>query len=111
MKRKILLPFILAIFAFPLAAQPIPSKMNKFHHNKHNFQRYHEKDLDLRFLNLSNEQTTTIHAIADEYKKKIEELEDKISRLQKDNVSKDNSNNPPGKSDEEILDDITRSFM
>ena len=46
-----------------------------------------------------------------EYKKKIEELEDKISRLQKDNVSKDNSNNPPGKSDEEILDDITRSFM
>jgi Spy/CpxP family protein refolding chaperone len=72
MKRKILLPFILAIFAFPLAAQPIPSKMNKFHHNKHNFQRYHEKDLDLRFLNLSNEQTTKINAIADEYKKKID---------------------------------------
>lgn len=47
----------------------------------------------------------------DEYKKKIEELENKISNLQKENVAKDNSDRKPDKSDEEILDDITRSFM
>ena len=46
-----------------------------------------------------------------EYKKKIEELEEKISKLQKDNVNRDNSSNPPEKSDEEILDEVTRSFM
>ncbi len=71
MNRKILLPFILALFVFPLAAQPIPPKMNNFH-KRDNFQRYHEKDLDLRFLNLSTEQTTKINTIADEYKKKID---------------------------------------
>ena len=47
----------------------------------------------------------------DEYKKKIEELENKISNLQKENVNKDNSDKSQGKSDEDILDDITKSFM
>lgn len=47
----------------------------------------------------------------DEYKKKIEELENKVQKLQSDNVNKDNSGKHPDKTDEEILDDITRSFM
>lgn len=50
-------------------------------------------------------------SVINEYKKKIEELEEKVSKLQKDNVNRDNSSNTPGKSDEEILDDVTRSFM
>lgn len=49
--------------------------------------------------------------VIDEYITKIEELENKISNLQKENVGKDNSDRKPDKSDEEILDDITRSFM
>lgn len=47
----------------------------------------------------------------DEYKKEIEKLKDQISNLQKENVNRDNSGKDPGKSDEDILDDITRSFM
>lgn len=47
----------------------------------------------------------------DEYKKEIEKLKEQINNLQKENVNKDISGNDKGKSDEEILNDITRSFM
>lgn len=45
-----------------------------------------------------------------DYKKKVEELEQKISDLQKDNLSKDLSDKNT-KTNDEIIDDITRSFM
>lgn len=45
-----------------------------------------------------------------DYKKKVEELEKKISDLQKENVSKDLSDKDT-KTNNEIIDDITRSFM
>ena len=44
------------------------------------------------------------------YKQKIEELESKVRDLQSKNVHKDNSE-VKTKSDQEILDDITKSFM
>ena len=45
----------------------------------------------------------------DEYKKKIEELEKQVKKLQSENVHKDYDKERP--SDEETLNDITRSFM
>ena len=45
-----------------------------------------------------------------EYKQKIEELEKKVKDLQSENVHKNNSN-ADMKSDEDVLNDITRSFM
>lgn len=46
------------------------------------------------------------------YKEKIEELEGKLSKLQSDNVHKNNYDTIKNqKSDEELLDDITRSYM
>lgn len=47
----------------------------------------------------------------DDYKKQIEDLKKQVTDLQQKNVHKDNSGNPPSKTDEELLDDITRSFM
>lgn len=44
------------------------------------------------------------------YKKKIEELEAQVAKLQSDNVHKDQSDKKE-KSDEEILNDLTASFM
>lgn len=45
------------------------------------------------------------------YKEKIEELEGKLSKLQKENVHRNTENNLNKKTDEELLDDITRSYM
>ncbi len=45
-----------------------------------------------------------------DYKKKIAELEEKVKSLQSANVHKDNSESKQ-ESDEDILNDITRSFM
>lgn len=45
-----------------------------------------------------------------DYKKKIAELEEKVKSLQSANVHKDNSDSKQ-ESDEDILNDITRSFM
>lgn len=45
-----------------------------------------------------------------DYKKKIAELEEKVKSLQSANVHKDNSDSTQ-ESDEDILNDITRSFM
>lgn len=57
----------------------------------------------------STDDSSKVTAI-DEYKKKIEDLESKLSRLQEENVHKDNSQNKE-KSDDEIMNDITRAFM
>lgn len=54
----------------------------------------------------SSEKVTAI----DEYKNKIAELEEKVKSLQNANVHKDNSDTKT-KSDEDMLNDITRSFM
>ena len=46
------------------------------------------------------------------YKEKIEELEGKLSKLQSDNVHRNNFDTIKNqKSDEELLDEITRSYM
>lgn len=45
-----------------------------------------------------------------DYKKKIAELEEKVKSLQNANVHQDNSDSKQ-ESDEDILNDITRSFM
>ena len=47
----------------------------------------------------------------DEYKKKVEELEKELENLKKENTKKDVSGNASQKSDEDILNDITRSYM
>lgn len=57
----------------------------------------------------STDDSSKVTAI-DEYKKKIEELEGKLSKLQEQNVHKDNSEHKE-KSDDEIMNDITRAFM
>ena len=44
------------------------------------------------------------------YKQKIEELEEKIKTLQSDNVHKDQSNKQE-KTDEELLNELTASYM
>lgn len=66
MIKKILFPVAALIFALPLIAQPISPK-----HNNPPCQ-IPENDLDLRFLNLSEEQKVQIGKITDEYKKKID---------------------------------------
>lgn len=66
MIKKILFPVAALIFALPLIAQPISPK-----HNNPPC-RIPENDLDLRFLNLSEEQKVQIGKITDEYKKKID---------------------------------------
>lgn len=53
----------------------------------------------------SSENTNVI-----DYKKKIAELEEKVKSLQNANVHQDNSDSKQ-ESDEDILNDITRSFM
>lgn len=45
------------------------------------------------------------------YKKKVEELEGKLSKLQTENVHRNSEQNLNKKSDEELLDEITRSYM
>ena len=45
------------------------------------------------------------------YKNKIEELTEQIKKLQSDNVHTDLSDKENEKKDEDLLDDITRSFM
>ena len=45
------------------------------------------------------------------YKKKIEELEGKISKLQSDNVHTNNEGKNNGPSDEELLNNLTRDYM
>lgn len=45
-----------------------------------------------------------------DYKKKVEELEAKISKLQADNIHKDTSDNND-KSDEDIVNEVTKMFM
>ena len=45
-----------------------------------------------------------------DYKKKVEELEAKISKLQADNVHKDTSDRVD-KSDEDIVNEVTKMFM
>lgn len=45
-----------------------------------------------------------------DYKSKVEELEKKIAQMQKDNVAKDNSGSDK-RSDIDIINDITKSFM
>lgn len=47
----------------------------------------------------------------DEYRKQIEELEKQVKDLQQKNIHKDVSSNQNEKTDKEIMDDITRSFM
>lgn len=47
----------------------------------------------------------------DRYKKKIEELEAQLQKIQSDNVHKDNKDKDNERSDEDILNDITRAFM
>lgn len=66
MIKKILFSVTALIFALPLIAQPIPQK-----HNNPPYQ-IPENDLDLSFLNLSEEQNVQISKITDEYKKKID---------------------------------------
>lgn len=56
----------------------------------------------------STEASSTDSAI-DEYKRKIEDLENQVKKLQSENVHKDYNKERP--SDEETLNDITRSFM
>lgn len=71
MIKKIFLPILALAFAVPLTAQPIN---HDFEHpapkfNKP-FPKFPKKDLDLRFLNLTEEQNTKIREIKDEYRKK-----------------------------------------
>lgn len=58
----------------------------------------------------STEDPAKVTAI-DEYKKQVEELKKQVKDLQDKNVHQDNSGNDNQKSDEDILNDITRSFM
>lgn len=46
-----------------------------------------------------------------DYKSKYEEMERKLERLQKENASRDISGSENKKSDIDIINDITRSFM
>lgn len=58
----------------------------------------------------STEDSSEKAGAIDEYKNKIAELEEKVKSLQSANVHKDNSDSKQ-ESDEDILNDITRSFM
>lgn len=57
----------------------------------------------------STEDPVKVTAI-DEYKKQIEDLEKQVKDLQQKNIHTDVSNHPD-KSDEDIMNDLTRSFM
>lgn len=46
-----------------------------------------------------------------DYKSKYEEIEEKLEKLQQENVARDISGSETKKSDEDIINDITRSFM
>lgn len=46
-----------------------------------------------------------------DYKSKYEEMEKKLEKLQRDNAAKDVSGSANKKSDIDIINDITRSFM
>ena len=47
----------------------------------------------------------------DEYKKQIDDLKKQVKDLQEKNTHKDVSGNKDDKSDEDVINDITRSFM
>ena len=71
MIKKIFLPILALAFAVPLTAPPIN---HDFEHpapkfDKH-FPKLPKKDLDLRFLNLTEEQNNKIREIKEEYRKK-----------------------------------------
>ena len=56
--------------------------------------------------------TASVDSAILSYTKKIEELEGKLSKLQSDNVHRNNFETIKNqKSDEELLDEITRSYM
>ena len=59
----------------------------------------------------NNEQPPEAEGSVIDYKKRAEELEQKISDLQKENVRKDVSGQDTRKSDEEIVNSLTASFM
>lgn len=59
----------------------------------------------------STDDSSTDASAIDGYKRKIEELEEKLQKLQSENVHKDNNEEDNGKSDEDIINDITRAFM
>ena len=46
-----------------------------------------------------------------DYKSKYEEIEKKLEKLQQENAARDISGSETKKSDEDIINDITRSFM
>lgn len=71
MIKKILFPITVLILALPLTAQPIPPHLQK-HDNPPPPYQIPENDLDLRLLNLSEEQNIQINKITEEYKKKID---------------------------------------
>ena len=58
----------------------------------------------------STEDPAKVVAI-DTYKQQIAELEKQVKDLQQKNVHTDVSQKEPGKTDEDIINDITRSFM
>lgn len=68
------------------------------------------KDTSAEDPQKSTEDPAKVTAI-DEYKKQVEELKKQVKDLQDKNVHQDNSGNENEKSDEDILNEITRSFM
>lgn len=68
------------------------------------------KDTASREPEKSTEDPAKVIAI-DEYKKQIDDLKNQIKDLQEKNTHKDVSGNKNDKSDEDIINDITRSFM
>lgn len=71
MMKKTFLPIAILLFTLPITIQAMPPKFDKPSHEL-NKRPFHGKDLDLRFLNLTEEQSSQINKIADEYKKKID---------------------------------------
>lgn len=72
MIKKFLFPVTVLILALPLAAQPIPPHMQKHGNPPPPPCQFSENDLDLRFLNLSEEQNAQINKITEEYRKKVD---------------------------------------
>lgn len=68
------------------------------------------KDTASREPEKSTEDPAKVVAI-DEYKKQIDDLKKQVKDLQEKNTHKDVSGNKNEKSNEEIINDITRSFM
>ena len=58
----------------------------------------------------STEDSSRNDSVIDEYKKKVAELEQKVNDLQSKNVHKDYTDKDK-KSDNDLINDITRSFM